>query len=135
LNSYNNSKIYSIDEITDGQACTCEIGINNEKISMETSILISACDNGVYYDVEINFETKKQNNLDDEADFILWLNSFDNNLNVLTDCCMWFDWKLDNVIFWLKNDGIFKRCIKCNCIYSYLKNSFVCKNKYCKNIN
>ena len=67
LNSYNNSKIYSINEITDGQACTCEIGINNEKISMETSILISACDNGVYYDVE-----KYQQLLDDtEIDIIV----------------------------------------------------------------
>ena len=85
--------------------------------------------------IEINYETKKQNNLDDEADFIIWLNSFDNNLNILTDYCMLFDWKLDNIIFWLKSDGIFKRCLKCNCIYSYLKNSFVCKNKYCININ
>jgi bifunctional N-acetylglucosamine-1-phosphate-uridyltransferase/glucosamine-1-phosphate-acetyltransferase GlmU-like protein len=73
LNSYNNSKIYSINEITDGQACTCEIGINNEKMSMETSILISACDNGVYYDVE-----KYQQLLDDtEIDIIVW--SFRNN--------------------------------------------------------
>lgn len=73
LNSYNNSKIYSINEITDGQACTCEIGINNEKIRMETSILISACDNGVYYDVE-----KYQQLLDDtEIDIIVW--SFRNN--------------------------------------------------------
>lgn len=80
---------------------------------------------------EIDYDTKKQNNIDSECDFILWLNSFDNKLPNLTDGCLWFEWKIDNVISWLKSDGNFKRCIKCKCVYSYSKDVLVCKNKYC----
>jgi bifunctional N-acetylglucosamine-1-phosphate-uridyltransferase/glucosamine-1-phosphate-acetyltransferase GlmU-like protein len=70
---YNNSKIFGINEITEGQACTCEIGINNSKIDLESAILISACDNGVYYDVK-----KYQQLVDDiNNDIIVW--SFRNN--------------------------------------------------------
>lgn len=79
----------------------------------------------------INYDTKKQNNIDDEKDFILWLNSFDNRLYSLTDYCIWFDWKLNNVIDWLKSSGVFNRCINCNCIYSFSKNKACCTNKYC----
>jgi NDP-sugar pyrophosphorylase family protein len=74
LNSfYNNTLIYGIDKITEGQACTCEIGINNSNLDIESPILISACDNGVYYDV------KKYQELvdDDKNDIIVW--SFRNN--------------------------------------------------------
>lgn len=80
---------------------------------------------------EITYETKKQNNIDNERDFILWLNSFDNKLHSLTDECIWFDWKLDNVINWLKSNGLFNRCLICNCIYSYSKGKPCCTNKYC----
>jgi NDP-sugar pyrophosphorylase family protein len=62
-----------IDYVTDGQACTCEIAINEAKIPLENPILISACDNGVYYDVV------KYNNLvnNKEIDVIVW--AFTNN--------------------------------------------------------
>ena len=80
---------------------------------------------------EITYETKKQNNIENEKDFILWLNSFDNKLHSLTDECIWFDWKLDNVINWLKSNGLFNRCLICNCIYSYSKGKPCCTNKYC----
>jgi len=79
---------------------------------------------------EITYETKRQNNIHDEEDFILWLNSFDNKLQSLTDGFQ-FNWKLDNVINWLKNNGVFNRCLICNCIYSYLKGRPCCTNKYC----
>ena len=70
---YSNSDVHCISEVTEGQACTCEIGLNNAKIKMNDSILISACDNGVYYDID-----KYQNLVDDlNIDVIVW--SFRNN--------------------------------------------------------
>lgn len=70
---YSNIEIYGIDKITEGQGCTCEIGINQSKIDLEKPILISACDNGVYYDIK-----KYQNLVDDNTnDVIVW--SFRNN--------------------------------------------------------
>jgi dTDP-glucose pyrophosphorylase len=70
---YKNTEILSIDKTTEGQACTCELGINKFNIDLEKPILISACDNGVYYDTEeymklVNNET---------IDIIVW--SFRNN--------------------------------------------------------
>jgi len=70
---FNNTTIYGIDKITEGQGCTCEIGIINSKIDLNKSILISACDNGVYYDVK-----KYQELVDDKNnDLIVW--TFRNN--------------------------------------------------------
>ena len=70
LKYYNSAEIQSINHLTDGQACTCEIGINNSTINIELDkpILISACDNGVYYDKEA------YNNLllDKSNDIIVW---------------------------------------------------------------
>lgn len=67
------TKIKSINKVTQGQACTCEIGINSVGLSPDSAILISACDNGVYYDVE-----KYQKLVDDPSiDVIVW--SFRNN--------------------------------------------------------
>lgn len=65
--------ILQIPSVTQGQACTCEIGINNSVIEDNEPILISACDNGAYYDVE-----KFYNMIDDKTiDVIVW--SFTNN--------------------------------------------------------
>lgn len=70
---YSQSKIYGINRVTQGQACTTEIGINNANLDLEKPILITACDNGVYYDVD-----KYQKLVDDEKnDIIVW--SFRNN--------------------------------------------------------
>jgi bifunctional N-acetylglucosamine-1-phosphate-uridyltransferase/glucosamine-1-phosphate-acetyltransferase GlmU-like protein len=70
---YPKSIIKTINEITQGQASTCEIGINHIGLDMDSSILISACDNGVYYDSE-----KYQKLVDDvNVDVIVW--SFTNN--------------------------------------------------------
>jgi len=72
-NSYPNSEVQCISEVTQGQACTCEIGLNNAKIKMDDAILISACDNGVYYDID-----KYQKLVDNQdVDVIVW--SFRNN--------------------------------------------------------
>ena len=70
---YNNCHIYGIDNVTEGQGCTTEIGIKQSKLDMESSILISACDNGVYYN-----RLKYQSLLNDETnDIIIW--TFRNN--------------------------------------------------------
>ena len=71
--NYNNPNIVVIDKVTEGQACTCELGLNSTNFDLEKPILISACDNGVYYDVE-----KYQELVDDKnVDVIVW--SFRNN--------------------------------------------------------
>jgi NDP-sugar pyrophosphorylase family protein len=70
---FKNSTILGIDSVTEGQACTCEIALNNCNLNMENPLMISACDNGVYYD------TKKYDKLlnDAETDIIIW--SFSNH--------------------------------------------------------
>ena len=71
--TFDNCAVFSIDNITEGQACTTEIGINKYNLSMDLPILVSACDNGVYYNKE-----KYQKLVDDASvDVIVW--SFTNN--------------------------------------------------------
>lgn len=71
LNDKFNAEIVKIKVVTQGQACTCEIGL--ESVKDDEQILISACDNGVYYDVN-----KFYNMIDDPSiDIIVW--SFTNN--------------------------------------------------------
>lgn len=70
---YEKIELHAINQVTQGQACTCEIGVQKSQIKPEDPILISACDNGVYYDVE------KYNQLlsDPTVDVIVW--TFRNN--------------------------------------------------------
>ena len=68
LQNFPNSAIIVIDETTEGQACTCKIGIDNGEVNLEDPILISACDNGVYYD---SSEYLKILN-DETVDVIVW---------------------------------------------------------------
>lgn len=65
---YKKANIVGIDYVTEGQACTCKIGIDQAIINIDNPILISACDNGVYYDKE------KYNQLleDKNIDIIIW---------------------------------------------------------------
>jgi len=66
--TYPRSHIIGINEVTQGQACTTEIGIKRANIDEDTPILITACDNGVYYDME-----KYQQMISDESiDVIVW---------------------------------------------------------------
>lgn len=65
------ANIKVIDEVTNGQATTCSIVIND--MNDDIPILISACDNGVYYDVNKYQELVN----DDTIDVIVW--SFTNN--------------------------------------------------------
>ena len=72
-NHFLNTEVISINETTEGQACTCEIGIEETNINLENPILISACDNGVFYDRKKYLELLK----DESIDVIVW--TFRNN--------------------------------------------------------
>ena len=70
---YPKCQVVEIDKVTEGQACTCEIGIKEAGINLDKPLLITACDNGVYYD-----SSKYKQLLDDKSvDVIVW--SFRNN--------------------------------------------------------
>lgn len=45
---YPKCEIVGLDKVTQGQACTCEIGLKN--VSSEKALLIAACDNGMVWD-------------------------------------------------------------------------------------
>lgn len=71
--NYENVNVIPIQDTTDGQASTCKIGIDFSSIEGDDPILISACDNGVYYNAK-----KYEEVLNDESiDVIVW--SFRNN--------------------------------------------------------
>lgn len=59
--------------LTQGQACTCELAIDETNLDIEDPIMISACDNGVLYDEE-EYQKLVDNS---EVDVIVW--SFRNN--------------------------------------------------------
>jgi NDP-sugar pyrophosphorylase family protein len=71
--NYENVSVSLIEKTTMGQACTCEIGLMKNNIDLEKPILISACDNGVYYDSKECLELMN----DEDVDVIVW--SFRNN--------------------------------------------------------
>ena len=89
-----NTTVIPIKSVTNGQACTCEIGINLGQVDLESPIFISACDNGVYYDSD---EYLKLLN-DESIDVIVW--SFRNNQASKTnpDSYAWMDVDRDNNI-------------------------------------
>jgi NDP-sugar pyrophosphorylase family protein len=70
---YEESETIGINYITEGQACTTDLAFQKFDIPLEKPLLVSACDNGVYYDM------KKYEKLieDPGVDIIIW--SFSNN--------------------------------------------------------
>lgn len=68
-----NCQIVGIDEVTEGQACTTEIGIKAAGLGPDDAVLVSACDNGVDYD-EAAYAALEA---DPTVDVIVW--SFNNN--------------------------------------------------------
>jgi len=93
-NRFKDCKIIQIDSVTEGQAITCEIGINSSKLNEDNPILISACDNGILYD------ENKLNELfnDENIDIIVF--SFRNNQssNLNPNAYAWLDVdELDNI--------------------------------------
>jgi len=110
-NYYKNSDIIGIDYITEGQACTCELAFKNSKIDLDKPVLISACDNGVYYDIR-KYEKLIEN---PNIDIIIW--SFSNNITskLYPHMYAWLDVDENNFI---------KRV-------SIKKPFSDCENKYC----
>jgi NDP-sugar pyrophosphorylase family protein len=70
LQEYPSARVVSLDKTTEGQACTCMIGV--EYATPGQPILISACDNGVRYNQEAYQELLKE-----DPDVIVW--GFTNN--------------------------------------------------------
>lgn len=69
--AFPDSKIISLNKVTEGQACTCELGLKGE--DLEKPLLIAACDNGMLWD-----ENKYNSLLEDKSvDAIIW--SFRNH--------------------------------------------------------
>lgn len=101
---YPNTSIIPISQTTNGQACTCEIGINEAKVDLDKAILISACDNGVYYDSNKYLEMVN----DESIDIIVW--TFRNNQASKTN---------PNAYAWLDvDDNGFVKYVSCkNFIY------------------
>jgi choline kinase len=72
-NHYQDATILGIDYLTEGQASTCDIAFKSNLIPLDKPLLISACDNGVYYNIE-----RYNQLLDDPSiDIIIW--TFSNN--------------------------------------------------------
>lgn len=88
------NQIITINQTTEGQACTCEIGLLRSGIDLEKPILISACDNGVYY------EAKEYLNLinDLNNDIIVWTFRNNQTSKVSPDSYAWLDVDEDNFI-------------------------------------
>jgi NDP-sugar pyrophosphorylase family protein len=88
------SNVVGIPEVTQGQACTCEIGIKASQIKPSEPILISACDNGVDFDQKAYEELEK----DKTNDVIVW--SFSNNptSQLYPNMYAWLDVDEENVV-------------------------------------
>lgn len=69
--AYPNAKIISLNKTTEGQACTCEIGL--KEVDPDSPLLIAACDNGMLYD-KVKYEALLN---DTSVDAIAW--SFRNH--------------------------------------------------------
>ena len=82
---YSNAQIISLNEVTQGQACTCEIGLKN--IDLEKPLFIGACDNSMI----INYEKLEEEIL--KSDILAF--SFRNHVS---------SEKTPNAYGWLKVD-------------------------------
>lgn len=122
---YNNAQILGIDYITEGQACTCELAFKNFTIEDNKPIMISACDNGVYY----NIDEYKKLLLDDDVDIIIW--SFSNNptSQLYPHMYAWLDVDSNNQI---KRVSIKKPFEDCENKYAIIGTMLFKKGKYFK---
>lgn len=124
-NYFNESKILGIDYITEGQACTCELALKKYKIDDNKSLMISACDNGVYYNIE------EYNKLveDTNVDIIIW--SFSNNptSKLYPQMYAWLDVDENNYI---KRVSIKKPFSDCENKYAIIGTMLFKKAKYFK---
>jgi NDP-sugar pyrophosphorylase family protein len=87
--NFKNVSILYLDKTTEGQAQTCSKAITELKVSLDDPILISACDNGVYYDKKKYLKLLSEKDID----VIVW--SFRNNQTTKNN---------PNMYSWLKVD-------------------------------
>lgn len=73
INNYPNAKIIGLSNVTQGQACTCEIGLKDQNLDLP--LFIGTCDNSMLYDAQKLNETISQ------SDVIAF--SFRNNPSVM----------------------------------------------------
>ena len=101
-----NCDIVSIDKVTNGQAETCKIGLLNTNFNLEKPILISACDNGVYYNFEnynklinnINIDViiwtlRNESSSKNNPNMYAWLETDENNCVKSVSCKKYIDGK------------------------------------------
>jgi len=120
---YPESTIIGIDYVTSGQATTCSLAFTKCNINLDLPIMISACDNGVYYDIN---EYKKIL-YDDTIDIIIW--SFSNNptSKLYPSMYAWMDVDSNNII---RRVSIKKPFDDCNNIYAIIGTMVFKKAKY-----
>lgn len=90
---FSNTSVIGIDGITQGQASTCDIAFNSQ-LCIDDAVLISACDNGVYYNIR---EYEKLMN-DDDVDIIVWCFSNNPTSKLYPHMYAWVDVDTDNYI-------------------------------------
>jgi hypothetical protein len=119
------SNVFGIDYVTEGQACTCDLAFDKNNISLENPLLISACDNGVYYDVNM-YKTLLDDN---QTDIIIW--SFSNNptSKLYPQMYAWLDVDENKYI---KRVSIKKPFSDCENKYAIIGTMFFKKGKYFK---
>ena len=88
---YSNASVITVSKTTEGQACTCELGL--AELNSGNPILISACDNGVLFDSE-RYEAL----VDDESiDVIVWTFRNNQTSKVKPNMYSWVDVHQNNV--------------------------------------
>lgn len=58
---YKNATFFSVESLTEGQACTCMLA--EDFIDMDDELLIAACDNGIEYDMDSFCDLKRDSDL------------------------------------------------------------------------
>jgi NDP-sugar pyrophosphorylase family protein len=122
LDKYPNSEFIYIDYITEGQACSCELALKNMN-DINNPILISACDNGVYYD--INEYSKLIN--DNDVDIIIWSFSNNSTSKLYPNMYAWLDVDENNFI---KRVSVKKPFDDCKNIYAIIGTMLFKKAEY-----
>jgi len=64
--AFPNALIIRVDQVTEGQACTCQLGLNDA--DLDAPLLIGACDNGMLWDSDQYYELIS----DPSVDAIVW---------------------------------------------------------------
>lgn len=65
--------IHTLEDVTDGQATTCMVAMEATGVDLQRPLIISACDNGAYYDVQRHTQLVE----DVQNDVVVW--AFDNH--------------------------------------------------------